>query len=79
MAKELHALGVPFLDTPNTTAPPAVSQPEVQFWIANEPEARLFLDQLIMGHKDDHAYQVRTSSFDDVPVSPHPNRILSHL
>jgi len=78
MAEELRMLGIPFPDT-STTAPPVISQPETQFWIANKPETRLFLAELIMDHKDDYAYQVCTLYFDAVPVSHHRNRNLSHL
>jgi hypothetical protein len=78
MAGELHTLGVPFPDVPPTTSP-AVGQPEAGFWIANEPETRLFLGQHVMDHKDDHAYQVYTSSFNIAPVSHHRNRTLFHL
>jgi len=60
-------LGVPCLDPP-TTASPTVGQPEAGFCIANEPEARLFLGQLVTDHKDDHAYQVRASFLNVVPV-----------
>ena len=60
MAEELRVLGVSFPDAP-TTALPTISQPDDQFGIAKEPEERLFLEQLITDHKDDHAYQVCTS------------------
>ena len=63
-------MGVPCLDPP-TTASPTVGQPEAGFCIANEPEARLFLGQLVTDHKDDHAYQVRASFLNVVPVSCH--------
>ena len=70
MAGELHEMGVPFLDPP-ATSPPTVGQLEARFWIANEPETRLFLGQLVTDHKDDHAYQVYISFLSVVPVS-HP-------
>lgn len=60
MAEELRALGIPFPNSPTITSP-TIDQPEVQFWIAKEPETRLFLGQLVQERKDDHAYQVRTS------------------
>jgi len=78
MAEELRVLDIPLPDVPTTT-PPAISQTDVQFRIANEPETRLFLSQLIMDHRDDHAYQVCALYFTTVHVSHHQNRTLSHL
>ena len=81
MAEELRTLGIPFPGSP-MIVPPTIDQPEVQFWTAKEPEARLFLDQLIQGHKDDYTYQVSTSclrAISVVPVSCGRNRTSSHL
>jgi hypothetical protein len=78
MAEELRTSGVPFPNSPAITHP-TIDQPEVKFWTAKEPEARLFLDQLIRGHKDDCAYQVCTPCSSVVPVSHARNRTLSHL
>ena len=78
MAEELRASGIPFPNSPTIT-PPTVDQPEVKFWTAKEPEARLFLGQLVQDHKDDYAYQVRTPCLSAVPISHHQNRTLSHL
>ena len=77
MAEELRALGVPFPNLP-AIVPPATDQPEVQFWTAKEPEARLFLDQLICDHREDYAYQVCTPPV-NCACFTYLDRTLSHL